>query len=239
VGSTTAAPRAVLSAGARKAGVGRSGERLRARLAWPCHPSGFVLLARVGDGERLREDERLADQLGAAGIGTALIDLLPAGAASGDEADAERLVHNIHTATTWLKRQPEAAGLPVGCFGAGASVAPVLAAARGASAIEAVVALGDRPDLVEELAAVTAPTLLLVGRGDEERQRLARAALARLGGPKHMVAIRGPGPPFTDATALEEAGRWAAAWFVQHLAMERAWRAAHERPSGGPDCTSY
>jgi hypothetical protein len=62
---------------------------------------------------------------------------------------------------------------------------------------------------------------------------VARAALARLGGPKRLAAIRSTGRRFADAGALDGAGRWAAAWFVQHLAMERAWRAAR---SSVPAC---
>ena len=231
--STATAAKPFLPAGAREAGVGPGAERLRARLAWPCHPSGFVLLVRVGDGERLSEDEHLAGQLARAGIGTAMVDLGPRGAESRGRSDADRLADKVHTAITWLRHQPEAAGLPVGCYAAGAGVAAVLAAAAGPSAMEAVVVRGGRPDLVENLAAVTAPTLLLAGSRDEAGMTVARAALAKLGGPKRLATIRSAGRRFADAGALEGAGRWAAAWFVQHLAMERAWRAAR---SGVPAC---
>jgi putative phosphoribosyl transferase len=192
-----------------------------------------VLLVRVGNGERLSEDEHLAGQLAGAGIGTAMVDLGPRGAESRGRSDADRLADKVHTAITWLRHQPEAAGLPVGCYAAGAGVAAVLAAAAGPSAMEAVVVRGGRPDLVENLGAVTAPTLLLTGSRDEAGMTVARAALAKLGGPKRLATIRSAGRRFADAGALEGAGRWAAAWFVQHLAMERAWRAAR---SGVPAC---
>ena len=231
--STATAAKPFLPAGAREAGVGPGAERLRARLAWPCHPSGFVLLVRVGNGERLSEDEHLAGQLAGAGIGTAMVDLGPRGAESRGRSDADRLADKVHTAITWLRHQPEAAGLPVGCYAAGAGVAAVLAAAAGPSAMEAVVVRGGRPDLVENLGAVTAPTLLLAGSRDEAGMTVARAALAKLGGPKRLATIRSAGRRFADAGALAGAGRWAAAWFVQHLAMERAWRAAR---SGVPAC---
>ena len=224
--STAAAAKPFLSAGAREAGVGPAAERLRARLAWPCHPSGFVLLVRVGNGDRQSEDEHLAGQLAGAGMGTAMIDLGPRGADSRGRSDAARLADKVHTAITWLRRQPEAVGLPVGCYAAGAGVAAVLAAAAGPSPMDAVVVRGGRPDLVENLGAVTAPTLLLAGSRDEAGMSVARAALAQLGGPKRLATIRSAGRRFADAGALDGAGRWAAAWFVQHLAMERTWRAA-------------
>ncbi len=224
--STAAAAKPFLAAGAREADVGPAAERLRVRLAWPCHPSGFVLLVRVGNGDRLSEDEHLAGQLAGAGMGTAMIHLGPRGADSRGRSDAARLADKVHTAITWLKHQPEAAGLPVGCYAAGAGVAAVLAAAAGPAPMDAVVVRGGRPDLVENLDAVTAPTLLLAGSRDEEGMSVARAALAKLGGPKRLATIRSAGRRFADPGALDGAGRWAAAWFVQHLAMERAWRAA-------------
>jgi putative phosphoribosyl transferase len=226
VSATATEAKPFLPAGAREAGVGPAAERLRARLAWPCHPSGFVLLVRVGNGDRLKEDEHLAGHLGAAGIGTAMIGLGPRGAESRGRIEAAGLADTVRAAAAWLQRQPEAAGLPLGCFGAGAGVTAVLAAAAGAPALEAVVVRGGRPDLVDNLAGVTAPTLLLVGSRDEDGMRFARTALARLAGPKRLVIIRGAGRRFADTGALDEAGHWAAAWFVQHLAMVRTWRAA-------------
>jgi putative phosphoribosyl transferase len=226
VSPTATAPKPFLQAGAREAGVGPAAGRVRVRLAWPCHPSGFVLLVRVGNGDRLSEDEHVAGQLAGAGIGTAMIDLGPRVADSRGRSDAGRLADKVHTAVAWLRSQPEAAGLPVGCYAAGVAGAAVLAAAAGPSAMEAVVVRGGRPDLVENLGGVTTPTLLLVGSRDEEGMSVARAAPAKLGGPKRLATIRSSGRRFADAGALDGAGRWAAAWFVQHLAMERTWRAA-------------
>lgn len=206
--------------------MGPGAERLRARLAWPCHPSGFVLLVRVGNGERVSEDERLAGQLRTAGIGTAMIELGPRGPESRDRADGERLADKVRAAVAWLRRQPEAEGLPVGGHAAGAAVAALLAAAAGSAEFEALVVRGGRPDLVDGLGAVTAPTLFLVGSRDDDGIRTGRTAVARLAGPKRLVTIRGAGRRFAETGALEEVGRWTATWFVKHLAMERAWRAA-------------
>ena len=231
--SPAAATRPFLPAGAREADVGPAAERLRTRLAWPCHPSGFVLLVRVGNGDRLSEDEHLAGQLAGAGMGTAMIDLGPRGADSRGRSDAARLADKVQAAIAWLRHQPEAAGLPVGCYSAGAGVAAVLAAAAGPVPMDAVVVRGGRPDLVENLGAVTVPTLLLAGSRDEEGIGVARAALAKLGGPNRLATVRSTGRRFADAGALDGAARWAAAWFVQHLAMERTWRAAR---SGTPAC---
>ncbi len=222
---TAAGAKPFLPAGAREANVGPVSEQLRARLAWPCHPSGFVLVLRLGNGERAHEDERLAVQLAGAGMGTAMIDLGPRAPDSRGLGAGERLADKVRTAVDWLRRQREAAGLPVGCYAAGAAVSPVLAA-LAVQSVEAFVARGGRPDLADDLAAVTTPTLLLVGSRDEEGMRVARAALAKLGGPKRLATVRSAGRRFADPGALDGAGRWAAAWVVQHLAMERTWRAA-------------
>jgi dienelactone hydrolase len=185
-----------------------------------------VLLVRVGNGERLGEDEHLAGHLAAAGIGTAMIGLGPRSPDSRGRGEPQGLADRVRTAAAWLKRQPEAAGLPVGGFAAGAGVAAVLAAAASSPILEALVVRGGRPDLVDDLAAISAPTLILAGGRDEEGIGFARIALAKLAGPKRLVAIRGAGRRFADVGALDEAGHWTAAWFVQHLAMARTWRPA-------------
>ena len=222
----------VLQSGARAVAVPGPEGPIGGVLAWPVHPSGFVVFADPGWSrpERL-QNFRLAAQLRAAGLGTMLLDAAPAAGGPGALDDADRLAERLGAVTTWLAEQPEAAGLPRGYLGRDLGAAAALAAAASSPvAIEAVVARGGRPDILgERLRAVRSPTLLLVGSADGEAMRLNRAALERLGGPKRLVAITGAGRRFEEAGKLEEVGRWAAEWLVHYLAMERTWRAAGHR----------
>jgi putative phosphoribosyl transferase len=118
--------------------------------------------------------------------------------------------------------------LAVGYFGASTGAAAALkAAAHSATPIGAVVSRGGRPDLaMVDLNAVTAATLLLVGARDRDVLELNRQAFRRLSCTKQLVVIPGAGHLFEEPGTLQEAGEWAAEWFVHHLAMERTWHAA-------------
>jgi putative phosphoribosyl transferase len=105
-------------------------------------------------------------------------------------------------------------------FGAstGAAAALALAAARPA-AIAAVVSRGGRPDLAgpSVLAAVRAPTLLLVGGLDTEVIALNQAAYARLNCVKRLDIIPGASHLFEEAGRLEFVAHHAVDWFERHL----------------------
>ena len=215
-----------LKAGARAVDIPGGVVRLKGTLAWPCHPSGFVLFTRVGRGKQASlQDLRLAAQLQTDGLGTLLIDRIigPRGTDSDLKAGQFRAI------TEWLARQPESVGLPVGCLGIDVGAAAALVAAGLSARIGAVVSYGGNPDVLGELLfAVRAPTLLIVGNGGYERLRHAHPALVRPGGLAWLTTIPGTGA-LQDGRAPEEAGRRAALWFVRHLIMEPAWRADHAR----------
>lgn len=220
----------VLEAGARAARIPAGAVGLEGTLAWPCHPSGFVLFAGAGGRVGLR-NVRLAAQLRAAGIGTLLLDDRLGTTRSEGAHELELQAKRLRAATAWLAEQPEAAGLALGYLGSGVGAAAALAAAATSPVpIEAVVSCSGRPDLLgEQLSAMRAPALLLVGSRDDEGLQLNRAALVRLAGPKRLVAVTGAGPRFGEASALDELGRCAAEWFVHYLAMERTWHAARQQ----------
>lgn len=223
-------------AGAREVRIPAGKVQCRGTLAWPSHPSGLVIFARSGTvGPR---DQSVAGHIRAAGMGTLLLDLLPDAKGSEGRAspNVERCVERLRIATAWAVNQPEVLGLSLGYVGFGDYVAVVLAgAAASAVPIEAVVALAGRPHLLgERLAGVRVPAFLITtDTWDEEGLGSHRATLARLGGPKGMVIISGAGPRFDEPGALDELGRWAASWFVHHLAMEPAWRHSRSNPRIG------
>src|SRR6266581_3261700 len=99
------------------------------------------------------------------------------------------------------------------------------ASARGTTGSRPVcarpVSRGGRPDLAgDDLARVTAPTLLIVGRLDGHVIELNRMAYDRLAGPKELVIIEGASHLFEEPGTLAEVERQAVRWFRHHLAGE-------------------
>jgi len=82
-----------------------------------------------------------------------------------------------------------------------------------------VVSRGGRPDLArDDLPAVRAPTLLIVGGDDDVVLQLNEQALRLLSCPKELVVIPGATHLFEEPGALEEVARLAQEWFGRHLA---------------------
>ena len=217
--------RHLLTAGQRSAEIPSGLARLPGLLAWPPQPSGMVLFVHgSGSGRLSPRNAAVAQQLRAAGLGTLLFDLLTEAEAADrrNVFDIDLLSERLRAATAWLSRQPEAAGLSLGYFGASTGAAAALqAAAVSPIDIAAVVSRGGRPDLAgPALRRVRAPTLLLVGSRDPEVLDLNQLALAQLTCFARLVVIRGASHLFEEPGTLEEAGRLATAWFVRHLAPQ-------------------
>ena len=215
----------LLTANQRSAVITAGPVRLPGILAWPRQPSGMVLFVHgSGSGRLSPRNAVVAQQLRAVGLGTLLFDLLTEVEAADrrNVFDIDLLSERLLAATMWLTRQPETAGLPFGYFGASTGAAAALkAAAASPIDIAAVVSRGGRPDLAgEALRLVRAPTLLLVGSRDPEVLGLNQMALAQLTCFARLVVIPGASHLFEEPGTLEEAGRLAAAWLVQHLARQ-------------------
>ncbi|HUF36843.1 MAG TPA: alpha/beta family hydrolase [Gemmatimonadales bacterium] len=203
--------------------------RLPGTLAWPDHPSGLVLFAHgSGSGRRSVRNQRVARQLRAAGLGTLLFDLLTEEESAGraNIFDIDLLAGRLLAATDWVAAETDTEGLPLGYFGASTGAAAALkAAGRTLTPVQAVVCRGGRPDLAgEDLPVVAAPTLLIVGGRDPAVRELNRQALANLMCTKRLVVVPGATHLFEEPGTLEEAGMWAAEWFIHYLAMEPTWR---------------
>jgi putative phosphoribosyl transferase len=196
--------------------------RLEGILCQPPEPAAVVAFAHgSGSGRFSSRNQYVAGVLQEAGLATLLLDLL-----EPEEADDRRKVFDIalladrlRAAADWLAGDPETRPLRLGYFGASTGAAAALvAAARQPDAVGAVVSRGGRPDLAwDDLPAVKAPTLLIVGGRDEQVLELNRQALARLHGPKDLVVIPGATHLFPEPGTLEEVARLAARWFQQHL----------------------
>jgi putative phosphoribosyl transferase len=82
-----------------------------------------------------------------------------------------------------------------------------------------VVSRGGRPDLAEpKLAAVTAPTLLIVGGDDHVVVELNRDAQAQLRCENRLAIVPGATHLFEEPGTLRRAAELARDWFVNHLA---------------------
>jgi putative phosphoribosyl transferase len=199
--------------------------RLEGLLVIPAEPAAVVAFAHgSGSGRFSPRNQYVAGVLQEAGLATLLLDLL-----EEEEADDRRKVFDIalladrlRAAADWLARDPATCPLRLGYFGASTGAAAALvAAARQPEAVGAVVSRGGRPDLAwDDLPAVAAPTLLIVGGRDEEVLELNRQALALLDCPKELTVIPGATHLFPEPGALEEVARVACRWFTQYLIPE-------------------
>jgi putative phosphoribosyl transferase len=198
-------------------------ERLAGYLKVPDGAMGIVVFAHgSGSGRHSPRNQRVATVLADAGLGTLLFDLLTP-AEEGDRAnvfDIALLARRLREATTWLRAQPSAKGAVVGYFGASTGAAAALwAAAEPAADIGAVVSRGGRPDLAgSRLAAVTAPTLLIVGGRDPAVLDLNRQAQAQLRCENELAVVPGASHLFEEPGTLAAAASLARDWFVDRLA---------------------
>lgn len=204
---------------------------LRGTLAVPADARGVVLFAHgSGSGRMSPRNRFVASALQESGLATLLVDLLTereerADALSGHlRFDIDFLARRLAGCVAWLGGEPETAALGISLFGASTGAAAALqTAARQPERFQSVVSRGGRPDLAMEwLAAVRAPTLLIVGSDDLQVIPLNRRAFDALRGEKQMVLVPGASHLFEEPGTLEEVARLAAAWFTKHaLAMQR------------------
>ncbi len=198
------------------------GESLEGTLALPPDARGLVLFAHGSGSSRLSpRNNYVAQVLHGGGVGTLLFDLL---SAEEDRDYANRfaiglLAERLVAATRWVRQEAEAAGLPLGYFGASTGAAAALrAAAQLGDGIKAVVSRGGRPDLTgPSISQVTAPTLLIVGGLDDVVIGMNEKAYAELRTEKQMVIVPGATHLFEEPGTLEEAARLALAWFQRHF----------------------
>jgi len=196
--------------------------RLDGHLRLPAGATGVVVFAHGSGSSRHSPRNRfVAGVLHEAGLGTLLFDLLTPDE-EHDRAnvfDIEGLARRLADATAWLRIQPGAAGLPVAYFGASTGAAAALwAAAEPGADIAAVVSRGGRPDLAgARLAAVRAPTLLIVGGEDTAVLALNRRARTEMRCQTRLTVIPGATHLFEEPGTLEAAAVAAAGWFTSHL----------------------
>ena len=203
--------------------------RLAGYLTVPENAPGVVLFAHGSGSSRHSPRNRyVASVLNEAGLGTLLLDLLT----PEEEADRANvfdvglLARRLANVTAWLRTQPRAGQAAIGYFGASTGAAAALwAAAEPGADIAAVVSRGGRPDLAgPRLAAVTAPTLLIVGGRDTLVLDLNREAQAQLQCENKLAVVPGATHLFEEPGTLATAAEMATDWFVSHLSPLRVGR---------------
>ncbi len=190
-------------------------------LLLPADASALVVFAHGSGSSRLSpRNVSVAERLHRDGLGTLLFDLL-----TGRESHDRRLVFDIGllarrlaAAVEQVSDDPDAAGLPVGLFGASTGAAAALVASVSLPLVAAIVSRGGRPDLAgETLGRVTAPTLLIVGGADRQVLGLNREAQAGMRSDTRLEVVPGATHLFEEPGALERVAELAADWFVRHL----------------------
>jgi putative phosphoribosyl transferase len=195
---------------------------LRGCLAVPTPSLGAVVFAHGSGSSRLStRHQMVAGVLNQAGLATLLFDLLT----TTEESDRARvfdvrlLADRLGDATKWLVAQADFRTAKIGYFGASTGAAAALwAAAQPDCPVTAVVSRGGRPDLAAPvLAAVKAPTLLIVGERDKAVLDLNRRAQAALRCEHHLAIVPRAGHLFEEPDALETVAELARDWFTAKM----------------------
>jgi len=202
------------------------GGALDGDLVVPQPATGLVVFAHgSGSSRHSPRNRAVATRLGDRGLATLLVDLLTSPEEAEDlrtrrlRFDIGLLAERLVAVADWCRVQPTVGPLALGLFGASTGAAAALVAAtRRPGDVAAVVSRGGRPDLAGGLlAAVAAPTLLVVGSDDHTVVDLNRQALARLGGERALEVVAGATHLFEEPGALDAVARLAGDWFVRHL----------------------
>ena len=196
--------------------------RLPGLLTVPEGAKGIVVFAHGSGSSRLSpRNTRVARALNKAQLATLLFDLLLPYEAEDrrNVFDIPLLATRLEEALVWLKGEEVLALLSVGLFGASTGAAAALvAASRQPDQVSAVVSRGGRPDLAAgALPRVKAPTLLIVGGGDDLVIDLNERALDELKCEKRLEIVPGATHLFEEPGTLDAVISLAAAWFVRFL----------------------
>jgi len=198
---------------------------LEGALELPTGAIGIVVFSHgSGSGRHSPRNRFVAETLRRGKLATLLLDLLTPDEDQEVENrfDIDLLTERLDHAVRFVRAHAPTRTLPIGLFGASTGAASALrVAASRPDDIGAVVSRGGRPDLAGErlLAAVRAPTLLIVGGRDHgviELNEAARDALLHCD--RELAIVPGATHLFEETGTLDEVARLATRWFTRHLA---------------------
>ena len=201
-------------------------ETLNGDLTIPAKPRGLVIFAHgSGSGRKSPRNRYVAKIMNEHHLATLLADLLTTEEGVIDEQtrsfrfDIPLLARRLESMVHWAQNNPETKNMSLGLFGASTgSAAALIAAARQALFVKAVVSRGGRPDLAMEfLPRVQAPTLLIVGGLDPDVLVLNRQSLQQMNVESTLRIVPEATHLFEEPGALEKVSQMASAWFSTHL----------------------
>lgn len=198
-------------------------------LTTPGEPKGLIIFAHgSGSGRLSPRNQMIAERLNHVGFATLLFDLLTAEEEELDSVTAEfrfniRLIsQRLNDVTNLMSERAEFEKLAIGLFGASTGAAAAIdTAADLPNIVSAVVSRGGRPDLAapENLAALVAPTLFIVGSYDEQVIELNQKTIGII--PKGTIAelsiVQDATHMFEEKGKLEEVAELARSWFLNYL----------------------
>lgn len=178
-----------------------------------------VFVHGSGSSRHSPRNRAVAASLNQRGLATLLFDLLTddEGLERANVFDVELLASRLVGTTRWLRTQL-GEGWDIGYFGASTGAAAAMIAAGDQSlGVTCIVARGGRVDLAGgRLAAVRAPTLLIVGSDDSLVLTLNASALTELTCEHRLEMVEGATHLFEEPGALDEVSRLAGEWFESH-----------------------
>lgn len=202
-------------------------------LTVPEGAQGIILFAHgSGSGRKSPRNRYVAGVLHDAGLGTLLFDLLTQEEEARDAQtrhlrfDIIMLSNRLVSVTDWLVQNRAAtSNLGIGYFGASTgAAASLVAAAKRADIVKAIVSRGGRPDLADPyLGQVRAPTLLVVGGYDTPVIQMNQEALGKLKrlspekDEKKLVIVPKATHLFEEPGKLERVAHLASKWFARFL----------------------
>lgn len=201
-------------------------QMLSGDLTVPARPKGIIIFAHGSGSSRQSPRNRYVSRtLNEGGFATLLMDLL-----TEDEERADARSHHLRfdilllserlkAATAWVRNTDLTIHFPIAYFGASTgAAAAMIAAARDAHDVKAIVSRGGRADLAMQfLPFVKAPVLLIVGEHDPEVLKLNKKALAALNEQSRLDVVPRATHLFEEPGALEAVGQIATGWFAKHV----------------------
>lgn len=201
-------------------------QMLSGDLAVPARPKGIIIFAHGSGSSRQSPRNRyVSSTLNEGGFATLLMDLL-----TEDEEREDAVMHHLRfdilllserlkAATAWVRNTDLTMHFPIAYFGASTgAAAAMIAAARDAHDVKAVVSRGGRADLAMQfLPFVNAPVLLIVGEHDPEVLKLNKKALAALNRQSQLDIVPRATHLFEEPGTLEAVGQLATSWFAKHM----------------------
>jgi len=191
-------------------------------------PRAATLVAFVhGSGSSLASPRNrcIALALQRHGIATLLFNLVSDAetGARHELLDPALLCWRVVQVLGWVADHPRTRELRVGLFGSnrGAAVA-LMAAAERPGQVLALVSRGGHVELAQDcLPRVDAPTLLIVGSGDQQVLECNRIAFRRLRCIRRLEVLPEANHFFEEPGALESVAELATTWFDVHLQNPR------------------